>query len=185
VIHPGDRLENPVTGEVLVFHRTAEETGGESVLVEVTVRPHGFVAAAHVHPFQTERFEVLEGRLGLRVGGKELEAGPDDVAVIPPGTPHRFWNAGEQDARFLAEVRPALQFESLIETMFTLAAEGKTNRKGMPNPFQLAVIARAHFDTVRLPFPPALLQRAGLALGAPVGRLLGYRERLTPAAATA
>jgi quercetin dioxygenase-like cupin family protein len=185
MIRPGDRLENPVTGEVLIFHRTAEETGGKSVLVEVIVRPHGFVAAAHVHPFQTERFEILEGRLGLRVDGKELEAGPGDVAVVPPGTPHRFWNAGEDEARFQCEVSPALQFESLIETMFTLAAEGKTNRKGMPNPFQLAVIARAHLDTVRLPFPPALLQRAGLALGAPVGRLLGYSERLTPAAATA
>jgi hypothetical protein len=37
------------------------------------------------------------------------------------------------------------------------------------------VIARAHFNTVRLPFPPAWLQRAALALGAPLGRLLGYR----------
>ena len=185
MIRPGDRLENPVTGEVLIFHRTAEETGGESVLVEVIVRPHGFVAAAHVHPFQTERFEVLEGRLGLRVDGEEFEAGPGDIALVPPGTPHRFWNAGQAEARFLAEVRPALRFESLIETMFTLAAEGKTNRKGMPNPFQLAVIARAHFDTVRLPFPPALLQRTALALGAPFGRLLGYRERLTPTAAPA
>ena len=73
-------------------------------------------------------------------------------------------------------MRPALQFESLIETMFTLAAEGKTNRKGMPNPFRLAVIARAHFDTVRLPFPPAVLQRAALALAAPLGKALGYRE---------
>jgi quercetin dioxygenase-like cupin family protein len=185
MIRPGDRLENPVTGEVLVFHRTAEETAGESVLVEVIVRPHGFVAAAHVHPFQTERFEVLEGRLGLRIDGRELEAGPGEVAVVPPGTPHRFWNAGEEEARFQCEVRPALQFESLIETMFTLAAAGKTNRKGMPNPFQLAVIARAHFDTVRLPFPPTLLQRVALSIGAPFGRLLGYRERLTPVAATA
>jgi hypothetical protein len=73
-------------------------------------------------------------------------------------------------------VRPALQFESLIETMFTLAAEGKTNSRGMPNPLRLAVIARAHFDTVRLPFPPAFLQRAGLAVGAPLGKALGYRE---------
>ncbi len=97
---------------------------------------------------------MLDGLLGLRVGDKELVASPGDVAVVAPGTPHRFWNAGEDEARFLCEVRPALQFESLIETMFTLAAEGKTNRKGMPNPLQLAVIAKAHFDTVRLPFPP-------------------------------
>jgi hypothetical protein len=73
-------------------------------------------------------------------------------------------------------VRPALGFEELIETMFSLAADGKTNRKGMPNPLRLAVIARAHFDTVRLPFPPAWMQRVGLALGAPVGRLFGYRS---------
>jgi hypothetical protein len=46
----------------------------------------------------------------------------------------------------------------------------------MPNPLRLAVIANAHFDTVRLPFPPAWLQRAGLAIGAPLGRLLGFQS---------
>jgi quercetin dioxygenase-like cupin family protein len=185
MIRSGDRLENPVTGEVLVFHRTAEETNGEAVLVETIVRPHGFVAAAHVHPHQTERFEVVEGLLGLEVGETELLAAPGDVAEVAPGTPHRFWNAGESEARFLCEVRPALQFESLIETMFTLASEGKTNRKGLPNPLRLAVIAKAHFDTVRLPFPPAVLQRAALAVGAPVGKALGYTETVTPKAAPA
>ena len=68
MIRPGDTLENPVTGEVLIFHRTSAQTGGESVLVETIVRPDGFVAAAHVHPHQTERFEVLDGLVGLRVG---------------------------------------------------------------------------------------------------------------------
>jgi len=180
MIRRGTRLENPVTGEVLVFHRTSEETDGELVLVETIVRPGGFVAAAHVHPQQSERFEVLEGLLGLRLGGEESLAHPGEVAFVPAGTPHRFWNAGDAEARFLAEVRPALRFESLIETMFTLAAEGKTNRNGMPNPLRLAVIARAHFDTVRLPFPPAALQRAALALAAPIGKALGYRETATP-----
>ena len=183
MIRKGDRLENPVTGEVLIFHSTSRETAGEKVLVETIVRPGGFVAEAHVHPHQTERFEVLEGRLGLRVGTKELLAGPGDVATVEPGTPHRFWNAGEDQARFLCEVRPALEFESLIETMFTLAAEGKTNRKGLPNPLRLAVIAKAHFDTVRLPFPPAWLQRAALAVGAPLGRLLGYQPTVVDAPA--
>jgi quercetin dioxygenase-like cupin family protein len=183
MIRKGGRLENPVTGEALIFHRTSRETRGEAVLVETIVRPGGFVASAHVHPHQTERFEVLEGRLGLRVGDRELVAGPGEVASVEPGTPHRFWNAGEGEARFLCEVRPALEFESLIETMFGLAAEGKTNRKGMPNPLRLAVIARAHFDTVRLPFPPAWLQRAGLAVGAALGRLVGYRATVAHARA--
>jgi quercetin dioxygenase-like cupin family protein len=185
MIRKGDMLENPVTGERLIFHRTSRETNGEAVLVETIVRPDGFVAAAHVHPNQSERFEVLEGLLRLRVGDTNVLARPGDVATVSPGTPHRFWNAGETDVRFLCEVRPALGFESLIETMFMLAAEGRTNRRGLPNPLRLAVIARAHFDTVRLPFPPAAVQRAALAIGAPLGRALGYQETATLAHAAA
>ena len=44
----------------------------------------------------------------------------------------------------------------------------------MPNPLRLAVIAQAYADTIRVPFPPVFVQRAGLALAAPVGRMLGY-----------
>ena len=174
MIHPGDTLENPITGETMIFHETSAENGGKLVRVETIVRPDGFVAAAHVHPFQTERFDVLDGTVGFRVGKDEITATSGDSAIVPAGTAHKFWNAGETDARFIMEVRPALQFESLIETMFALAEEGKTNARGFPNPFQLAVIARAHFDTVRLPFPPVALQRAALAMGSPVGRALGY-----------
>jgi quercetin dioxygenase-like cupin family protein len=182
MIAPGDRLENPVTGEVLIFHRTAAQTDGESVLVETVLRPGAIVAAAHVHPHQTERFEVLAGLVGLRVGREEVMAEAGDAVTVEPGTPHRFWNAGDDEARFLCEVRPALRFESLIETMFTLAAEGRTNGRGLPNPLRLAVIARNHFDTVRLPFPPAGLQRAALAMAAPLGRALRYPATATGAA---
>ena len=81
----------------------------------------------------------------------------------------------------MCETPPALQFESLIETMFSLDAHGKTNRKGMPNPLHLAVIAQAHFDTEQLPFPPSIVQRIGLALGSPLGRVLGYQPVYVPA----
>jgi quercetin dioxygenase-like cupin family protein len=178
MIRAGEQLENPVTGEVLIFHETAAETGGEAVIVETVVRPHGFVAAPHIHPAQTERFHMLEGTVDFRVAGETLRARAGDELVVPPGTPHRFANAGDDDARFLVEIRPALKFESLIETMFTLAAEGKTGRRGLPGPLRLAVIAREHFDTVRLPFPPAPVQRAALAVGAPLGRALGYPARI-------
>jgi hypothetical protein len=70
----------------------------------------------------------------------------------------------------VCELRPALRFESLVETMFGLAADGKTSSRGLPGLLRLAVIAREHFDTVRVPFPPAWAQRAGLALAAPLGR---------------
>src|SRR5438093_7653369 len=180
MISSGDTIHNPVTGERITFHQTSADTNGEAVVIECTVQPDGFVAAAHVHPSQTERFNVIDGTLGMKVGRKKLLLERGDVAEVEPGTPHKFWNMGEDEVRFVWEVRPALQFESLLETMFALAEDGKTNKKGMPNPLRLAVIARAHFDTVRLPQPPAWLQRAGLALGAPLGRALGYRPAYTP-----
>jgi quercetin dioxygenase-like cupin family protein len=180
MIQAGDVLENPVTGERLVFRKTSRETNGEAVVLETFVKPNGLVAAAHLHPFQEERFEVLRGKVGFRVGRKELVAEPGQRITVPAGTGHKFWNAGEEEVHFVCEVRPALQFERLIETMFGLANDGKTNRKGMPNPLRLAVIARNHFDDVRLPFPPAWIQRMGLALGAPLGQLFGYQATYTP-----
>jgi mannose-6-phosphate isomerase-like protein (cupin superfamily) len=183
MIRAGDVLENPVTGERLIFRKTARETGGEAVVLEAYVKPNGFVAAAHVHPHQEERFQVLTGSVGFRVGREKLVAGPGERLTVPAGTPHKFWNAGEEEAHFVCEVRPALQFEQLIETMYGLAGDGKTNRKGMPNPLRLAVIARHHFDDVRLPFPPAWMQRMGLAMGAPLGRLIGYEATYRPAEA--
>jgi quercetin dioxygenase-like cupin family protein len=182
MIRAGDTIENPVTGERLVFKQTSAETNGEYVLFECFVKPSGFVAAAHVHPFQEERFQVLDGSVSFRIDGQELTAGPGDAVLVAAGRKHQFWNAGDEEVRFACEVRPALQFEQLIETMFSLAKNGKTNKKGMPNPLRLAVIARAHFDTVRLPFPPVWMQRIGLALGAPLGRLLGYGATYEPEA---
>ena len=180
VIHQGDTLHNPVTRETMIFRRTSAETDGEAVVVETIVEPDGFVAAAHVHPHQSERFEVLEGELALTVDHDQVIAHAGDSLTVRPGAHHRFHNAGNRPVRFVTEIRPALEFESLIETMFTLAAEGKTNRKGLPNPLRLAVIAKAHFDTVRLPGVPVFMQKAGLVAGTLVGRLCGYKATYGP-----
>jgi quercetin dioxygenase-like cupin family protein len=182
VISTGQTLTNPVTGETLVFRTTSADSNGERVVVETIVEPNGAVAAAHVHPDQDELFEVLGGEVEFRLGKQTVVAKPGDRVLVPAGMPHRFRNVGEETAHFVCEITPALGFEQLIETMFSLAGDGKVNKKGLPNPLRLAVIARHHFGDVRLPFPPAWLQRLGLALGAPLGRLIGYRPTYEPAA---
>jgi quercetin dioxygenase-like cupin family protein len=172
-LRAGDAIENPVTGEHVLFHATSAETDGEFVDIEVTVSPGGGVAT-HVHPYQSEYFEILEGTMEFRHGGESIVAGPGEIVTVEAGIPHSFRNVGVSEARFRAEVRPALAFERFLQTMFALAAEGKTNRKRMPNPLRLAVIARAHFNDVRMPHVPAVAQRAVLAMGAAVGRVAGY-----------
>ena len=171
----GQTIANAVTGEEIRFLETAAETGGAYVVVETLVRPGGAVATRHLHPHQTERFEVLEGEMTFHVGRERVRLTAGEGVTVPAGTPHAFRNAGAVDARFVAEVTPALHFEELLATMFALAAEGRTNAHGMPNLLQLAVVADAYRDTIRVPFPPVIVQRLGLALLAPVARLCGYR----------
>jgi quercetin dioxygenase-like cupin family protein len=182
MIRAGDTLVNPITGERLVFELTSRDTNGEYTRFETIVEPGGRVASAHVHPYQTEIFTVTAGSLGLKRGRKKLVAEVGETVLIDAGVAHRFWNDGDDVLRFTAEVRPSLEFESLIETMFALAADGKTNRKGMPNPFRLAVIAKHHFDVARLPVVPHALQRAALAPGALLGRAFGYTPTYEQAA---
>ena len=64
MIRTGDTIENTATGERLTFLATSADTDGEAVVVETLVQPGGAVAAAHVHPSQSERFAVAEGTLG-------------------------------------------------------------------------------------------------------------------------
>ena len=118
----------------------------------------------------------------MRRDKEKVQLHRGETVVVEPGTAHKFWNAGADEVRFVCTVTPALQFERLIATMYSLAAEGKTNRKGMPNPLRLAVIANHHFDDVRLPLIPQALQKLALALGAPTGRILGYGPTFDPVA---
>ena len=74
MIRQGDTIENPITGEKVTFLKTSAETDGELVVIDTTVAPGGFVAAEHVHPYQSERFEVLSGEVEFRRGGEIVVA---------------------------------------------------------------------------------------------------------------
>ena len=172
----GDVLEHPVTGEKIIFRKTAMDTGGELMQADVIMRPHGFVAAEHVHPLQEERFEVLSGSVEFRVNGVKREAYAGEIAVVPPGTPHVWWNNGDQEAHVLVEVRPALRFDEFFETFFGLAQAGKVNKKtGLPNLLFMALILQEFEKELHLAQPTVAAQRVLFGLLAPVGRLLGYQ----------
>ena len=97
MITPGQTLENPVTGERFTFTHTASSTGGELLAFELALRPGGAVPIPHVHPIQTERFEVVEGRMRFRLGLRRRFAGTGDVVEVAPGVVHGFANAAWSD----------------------------------------------------------------------------------------
>jgi quercetin dioxygenase-like cupin family protein len=131
----------------------------EVLVVDLELSADGRVPGAHVHPLQEERFEVMQGTLKFRKGMKTVTARPGDKVIVPSGTVHRFWNAGEATARVRVEVRPALRMEELFETAVSLAQDGRTLSSGMPDPLELALFMHEFEAEVRAPFAPAPLVR--------------------------
>jgi mannose-6-phosphate isomerase-like protein (cupin superfamily) len=171
-----DVIEHPVTGERITFLKTSEETNGEYALLDLRVKPHGFVAAPHVHPRLQETFEIREGTFTFVIDGEKREVRPGEGATVPRGTPHAWWNSGEEEGVTVLEFRPALKAEEFFETFFGLAKDGKVSPKtGLPNLMWLAVILHSYRDFIYLAKPPLPVQRAIFPPLAIVARLLGYR----------
>jgi quercetin dioxygenase-like cupin family protein len=170
-------LVHPVTGERIVFRKRARETGGEFLELNLYMAPRGFIAAPHIHPNQEERFEISGAEVMFRVGGVERLYKPGEVAVVPAGVAHAWWNPSETEVATLIRFTPALDTETFFETFFGLAADGKVNAKGMPSPLQVSVLARAYRREMKLPPPTGWVLGPLSAVLAPVGRMLGYKSR--------
>jgi quercetin dioxygenase-like cupin family protein len=173
----GEQLYDPVQGDSIEFRQTARDTGGALLSGEFVVPPRGG-SPLHVHPLQGEHFEVLSGTVGIQIEDEHRSLGQGEQATVPPGTPHRWYSEDDQQkARFLFELRPALNTEILFETLYGLATDGNTDRNGLPNPLQMAVILNGlHKDEIYLATPPIAVQKALFALLSPVGKLVGYRD---------
>jgi mannose-6-phosphate isomerase-like protein (cupin superfamily) len=175
VAYAGKVIESPTTR--LLFKRTAADTDGALLRFEQFVRGGTPEVPEHVHPRQEERFVVLSGRMGVRAAGRERVLGAGEEVVVPPGTPHTFWNAGEEELHHVVELRPALEHEVFFETVFGLQRDGRFPVEGdgrPPNPLQGALLVLGYGNYLAKPPIPA--QRALFGPLALLGRLFGYRK---------
>jgi quercetin dioxygenase-like cupin family protein len=171
---PGQTLENPITGERFTFTDTAASTDGELLAFELALGVGGAVPIPHVHPIQTERFEVVEGSVRFRTGLRTQVAGPGDVLEIAPGVVHSFANVGDEEARLRVEVRPALAMEDMLAEVVTMAEAGRMTKRGMPRRLRdLAVLARKYDQEAHAPWLSVGMQRVLLAPLVLAARLSG------------
>jgi mannose-6-phosphate isomerase-like protein (cupin superfamily) len=173
--YAGQTLKNPASGERITFRRTAAETDGELVAIDLELPPGARVPGGlHIHPQQEERFEVVAGTMRFRMRRKRILAGPGAAVVVPPGVPHDFANVGGKTALVRVDIRPALKMEQLFETAVALAEQGRTMMNGIPRPLDLALFTRQFEEEVQAAFPPLWLQRLALAPLARLARRLGH-----------
>ena len=166
---------NPVTGERAAVRVRPDETGGQLMVVDLYIRPGGAVVGEHFHPTIEERFEVVRGRVGCKLGTTTGVAGPGDKLVIPARAVHDWWNAGPEEALVRVEISPSARFQAMVMNIFGLAQDGKTDGKGRPNLLQLSLFAQEFSDVVIFTEPPPAVQKILFSLLAPIARLAGYR----------
>ena len=171
--HAGQEIENPRTGQRMVFLATGAETQGELLRIECWNPATGTDEPTHVHPRQESHSEVLSGRLRFRVDGETREVGPGETVRITAGVPHTFGNHGTELAHWIQEFRPALRSAEFFEWLFALGGRGELDEHGMPSLLQLAVSAPAYANEIRATRPPWPVQRALFGLLAPVARRRG------------
>jgi quercetin dioxygenase-like cupin family protein len=167
----GEIMENPNSGERFIWQRTTTQTRGQSISFELEIAPGGTVPGAHRHPGAPERFEVLAGQIGLRVG-KQTQILRAGQITVPAGATHAWWNAGDEQARVLVEFDPALHLEGMFRSALAIIEAGNADRKGRPNPLAIAALLDEFRDEIALPSP--VLNHALRAL-APIARLFGHR----------
>ena len=139
----GLTLTDPTTGQTITFQQTAADTGGALLELESTYVPSRGRPPLHSHPGQDEHFEVVEGTLLVRMGGRRRTLTAGEVLDVPAGTRH----AMHGDARVRWEVRPALATEAFLTAICDPHASASA---------RLATAWR-HRAEFRLAGPPGLL----------------------------
>jgi mannose-6-phosphate isomerase-like protein (cupin superfamily) len=126
---------NPVINDTATFIETCEETKGKYSLIEIELyKSEG--PPLHYHNAFAEKFEATEGILHLQVGKRNIALNPGESTTVPPGTAHRFYNPTNNRVRFKITFEPGhVGMENFIKIIYSLAADGLTNKKGVPKKF--------------------------------------------------
>jgi quercetin dioxygenase-like cupin family protein len=133
------------------FLLTGNDSDNKVSLFEFTV-PAGVKLAAPSHK-NNEYEEVLygiEGVLTWTVDGVPIEVGPGEAICIPRGAVHRFDNFGDEDAKQLAVISPAIMgpayFRDAAEVINAAAG-------GPPDRAKMTEVFKRHGMTVAAPQP--------------------------------
>lgn len=145
----GDVLENPVSGERVVFRRLPGDDGG--VLEMDHWWPVGHRVGEHVHPEMEERWLVVEGSPCFRIGEVERAGEVGDRVVAAAGVPHMSWNAGDVPVQVRIQMWPGLGWAEFVERLFGLSAEEGDGRPGASDAERLLELVRDFPREIALP----------------------------------
>ncbi len=120
---PGEGEAITFGGSSTLFKAEGSDPDGLFSLSEAVLAPGFPGPVPHRHRGLVNSFYMLQGTLSLRLGDEQVEAGPGDCALVPPGTVHTFANPGRESARMLNLMAPG-GFEQYLKAVAAAASAG-------------------------------------------------------------
>ncbi len=170
-------LNNRHTGERLQMRRIRQD--GEMCLeLKGTLPPRRDGPPLHIHYYEHEEGTVVAGTLSAEVDGRPFQVDAGGRAVLPAGSAHRWWNAGDETLVFEGVARPIVDLDLYFAAAFDVLNSGPAHR---PPLFYLAHLAWWHRKTQAVLFAPRWAQAIVVPLVVLLGTILGrYRGTQWP-----
>jgi quercetin dioxygenase-like cupin family protein len=175
----GQVIYNKVSTDKIVFVKTREETDGKLLQFENYHDENGIGPVPHRHPLQEETFIIHKGILTITIDGIMQEVTAGQRVTVKPDSMHFWKNTGGTALHMTTELRPALHFEEIIETIACLSQTGKMDKEGNPDPMQMSATLNAYYGEFFLGTMSAGLQKFLFGFFGRVLRLLGFKKQLS------
>ncbi len=169
-------FSNPITGEIAGVLTFPEETNGKN-MKGVLISPAGATGPPeHYHPNYVEEFTIIEGEFIFLYKKEEILLKAGDKLSVKPNEPHTFRTTDKHGLNaFVVVVRPPGLLTELVKTLYGLAHEGKTNKRGEPGFLQAMALAKSLSEDTVFTNPPPMVQKIMASIFAPVASMLGYK----------
>jgi mannose-6-phosphate isomerase-like protein (cupin superfamily) len=141
------KIINPIIKDTVIFQTTCGESNGRITKCELELYPGG-ANGMHFHTRFSETFTAVDGKLMLKLGKKKsLLLNPGEQFTVEPYQPHCFCNPGNQKIAFNIEITPGdAGFERFIHILYKMAANGETDKKGLPKDLKILSLVMAMGD---------------------------------------
>jgi quercetin dioxygenase-like cupin family protein len=162
---------NPLYKDTVTFVKTSAESEGKVSELEITLLPGG-KNPIHYHKSYSETFTAMDGNVGVGLGKKEkkiLKSG--ESYTVEPNTLHYWFNPTDREIKFKVEIKPGHEgFENSLRILYGMAADGMTDKNGIPKSIQHKAIVACMSDmnlpgvfTLIFPILKRIAKEAGIS----------------------
>jgi mannose-6-phosphate isomerase-like protein (cupin superfamily) len=177
---------DPKTSSRIVFRKTGEETNGDLLQFESYQQSSRLDCVLHVHPRQEEKIRVLSGSIAFAMNGITLPVAAGHTIIVPPGKAHAWHTMTVDNLHVVTELRPALHFEEILETVTAASVSMPVKDIHAPSRTYSAAVDWLRIVATLSSFPgeyyvasvPVPLQRLLLGALGPILRRLLHASRM-------